>query len=974
LQRRIKYVIRMEPGIQTCETSLSTARGSCRDSAWLMVQVLRRLGLAARFVSGYLIQLTPDVKSLDGPSGTTMDFTDLHAWAEVYLPGAGWVGFDPTSGLVAGEGHIPLACTPEPTSAAPITGIVDNAETEFGFEMSVTRILETPRVTKPYSEEQWAEIEALGRHIDADLKTQDVRLTMGGEPTFVSIDDMDGAEWTMAALGPAKRRLAGILARRLRERWAPGGLLHFGQGKWYPGEPLPRWSLNIMWRRDGVPIWRDPDLIGDDAASYNFDSETARRFTEALAERLDVAVEFVIPAHEDAWHYLWQERRLPINVDPLDNKLPEKEKSDRIAAVFRQGLDRIAGYVLPLQRRARPKMGNGKGTNGRNHSHATARMWASSPWFLRQGHLLLLPGDSPIGLRLPLESLPWVAPEDEAPVLSPDPFEQHPPLPPLKPRPASASSGLPVQVRGVVIEQQAPRQAETPRIGQSAATVVRTALAVEVREGRLYVFLPPVESLEDGLDLIAAIEDTAALLGTPVFLEGYVPPKDERVRALSVTPDPGVIEVNVQPAESWPELVEITAGLYAEARQSRLGVEKFMIDGRHVGTGGGNHIVLGGAKSADSPLLRRPDLLRSLIAYWNNHPSLSRLFSGLFIGPTSQAPRVDEARDDTLYELGIAFEQIPEPGTNAPPWLIDRVLRHLLADVTGNTHRAEFCIDKLYSPDGPTGRLGLLELRAFEMPPHDRMSLTQQLLLRALVAWFWREPYTKDLVRWGGDLMDRWLLPHFVAQDFGDVARDLQNAGYGIAESWFAPHVEFRFPRYGAASHRGMLIELRQALEPWHVLGEEAAAGGTVRYVDSTVERLQVKATGFTGPRYIVSCNGRRLPMHPTGTPGEFVAGVRFRAWSAASSLHPTIEPHAPLVFDIYDLWTNRSVGGCTYHVAHPGGRNYSTLPVNAYEAESRRLNRFFTLGHTPGPAPAPIAEHNPAFPLTLDLRRRPSQ
>ncbi|HWK47271.1 MAG TPA: transglutaminase family protein [Stellaceae bacterium] len=970
LQQRIAYVIRMEPGIQTCEYTLSNARGSCRDSAWLMVQALRRLGLAARFVSGYLIQLTPDVKSLDGPSGTTTDFTDLHAWAEVYLPGAGWIGFDPTSGLVAGEGHIPLACTPDPGAAAPITGMVDDAETSFDVVMTVSRILETPRVTKPYSEEQWAEIEALGRRIDVDLKTGDVRLTMGGEPTFISIDDMDGAEWTMAALGPAKRRLAGTLVRRLKERWAPGGLLHFGQGKWYPGEPLPRWSLNLIWRRDGVPIWRDPALIGDDSAQYGFTTETGRQFAEALADRLDVASEFIIPAYEDAWHYLWQERRLPINVDPLDNKLPEPEKRERIAAVFEQGVDRVVGYVLPLQRRARPKgTGNGAGGGG--------RIWASSPWFMRQGHLFLVPGDSPIGLRLPLDSLPWVLPEDAEQETPPDPFEEHPPLPPRQPRSPAVPAGRSIEVKNRLVEQMPPKPAEAPRIGQSAAHIVRTALSIEVRNGALYIFLPPVTTLEDGLELVAAIEDTAAALGTPVFLEGYVPPKDHRVRAMSVTPDPGVIEVNVQPAENWAELVEITTGLYAEARQTRLGAEKFMIDGRHVGTGGGNHIVMGAAKATDSPLLRRPDLLKSLIGYWNNHPSLSRLFSGLFIGPTSQAPRVDEARDDTLYELGIAFEQIPMPGSpgagEVPPWMIDRILRHLLVDVTGNTHRAEFCIDKLYSPDGPTGRLGLLELRAFEMPPHDRMSLTQQLLLRALVAWFWREPYTKPLVRWGGDLSDRWLLPHFVAQDFGDVIADLRNAGYDLAEEWFAPHMEFRFPRYGAASHRGMTVELRQALEPWHVLGEETTGGGTVRYVDSTVERLQIKATGFIGPRYIVSCNGRRVPLHPTGTPGEFIAAVRFRAWPATASLHPTIEPHAPLVFDIFDLWTNRSVGGCTYYVAHPGGRNYSTLPVNAYEAESRRLARFFTIGHTPGPAPAPAEEHNPAFPLTLDLRRRPS-
>jgi uncharacterized protein (DUF2126 family)/transglutaminase-like putative cysteine protease len=944
IQRKVGYVIRMEPGIQSCDETLGKAMGSCRDSAWLLVQVFRHLGIAARFASGYLIQLAPDQKALDGPSGTEVDFTDLHAWTEVYLPGAGWIGFDPTSGLLAGEGHIPLACSPDPSSAAPITGAVETAEVEFGFEMSVRRILETPRVTKPYTEMQWQAIDALGQAIDRDLETSDVRLTMGGEPTFVSIDDMDGAEWTVAAMGPTKRKLAGNLARRLKGRFAPGAVLHFGQGKWYPGEPLPRWALNIIWRKDGVPIWHDDKLIGDDSVPCALDTDAARRFIETLADRLDVAPEFVIPAHEDAWAYLSQERRLPINVDPIDNKISDKQQRERITRVFEQGLDKVAGYVLPLERRKRP--------GGMPH-------WASGPWFLRHNHLFLLPGDSPVGLRLPLDSLPWVKPEDAEPIIPPDPFEGRPPLPPRVTAAAPATRG------GRSEQTVAP-----PKPGQSAPNIVRTALVTEVRDGKLYVFMPPVERVEDSLALIAAIEDTAGELGMPVFLEGYAPPRDPRLGHLSVTPDPGVIEVNIHPAASWRELVANTTGLYEEARLARLTTEKFMIDGRHVGTGGGNHIVLGGPSAADSPLLRRPDLLKSLIGYWNNHPALSRLFSGLFIGPTSQSPRVDEARDDALYELGIAFEAIPTGG-ECPPWLIDRVLRHLLVDLTGNTHRAEFCIDKLYSPDSATGRLGLLELRAFEMPPHAQMSLVQQLLLRAFIARFWHQPYEAPLIQWGGAIMDKWLLPHFVAADMKEVVEDLAATGYPLQFDWFAPHLEFRFPHYGQIQAAGLTLDVRQALEPWHVLGEETGAGGTVRYVDSTVERLEIKVQGLSGTRYAVACNGRRLPLAPTGATGEFVAGVRFRAWSAPSSLHPTIAPHGPLVIDIVDTWHDQSVGACTYHVAHPGGRNYTTLPVNAYEAESRRLNRFFAMGHTPGTIILPPAETNPSFPMTLDLRRR---
>jgi uncharacterized protein (DUF2126 family)/transglutaminase-like putative cysteine protease len=957
VQQDIGYVIRMEPGVQSCEETLTRRSGSCRDSAWLLVQILRNLGLAARFVSGYLVQLMPDVKPLEGPAGAPQDFTDLHAWTEVFIPGAGWIGLDPTSGLLADEGHIPLACSPDPATAAPITGGVDECKTEFEFSMSISRIHEDPRVTKPYTDDEWTQIESLGYAVDERLQAGDVRLTMGGEPTFVSIDDMDGDEWNVAAVGPNKRRLSEALIRRLQAKFAPEALLHFGQGKWYPGESLPRWALACYWRADGQPVWGDATLIAKEGEKHGHTARDAEQFVERMAEHLEVDSAWMVPAYEDPWHYLAKERHLPVNVDPRDSKLADAEERARLASVFERGLGTTTGYVLPIERQwwqGKPR-------------------WRSGPWPVRTDALFLLPGDSPLGLRLPLDALPYVPPSVRRTPYPLDPTAPRDPLPDYAGR--TAQPEIPARSRGRDARErheQETLRAASPNI--DAADVIRTALCVEPRAGTLHVFLPPVERLEDYLDLIAATEAAAKDLKTPVVVEGYPPPTDYRLNNFKVTPDPGVIEVNTPPSRSWSELVQITTTLYEEARQTRLGTEKFAYDGRHTGTGGGNHVVLGGPTPVDSPFLRRPDLLRSLVSYWNNHPSLSYLFSGAFIGPTSQAPRADEGRRDSVYELELACAQIPDPygisGVHCPPWLVDRIFRNLLVDVTGNTHRAEFCIDKLYSPDSATGRLGLVEFRAFEMPPHARMSLTQQLLLRALVARFWENPYREKMVRWGTTLHDRFLLPYFVQQDFRDIIRETRLAGFPLELSWFAAHFEFRFPMIGIVAQDGLQLELRQAIEPWYVLGEEPSGGGTTRYVDSSVERLQVKVTGMTQSRHVITCNGRKVPLHPTGIEGEFVAGVRYRAWQPPSCLHPTITVNVPLTFDIVDAWQDCSIGGCSFHVAHPGGRNYTTSPVNAYEAESRRASRFFRMGHTGGRWRAPDEQPNPEYPMTLDLRR----
>ena len=971
LWEAIAYTVRLEPGIQTCEETLTKTSGSCRDSAWLLVQILRHLGLAARFVSGYLVQLVADEKSLDGPSGPAADFTDLHAWAEVYIPGAGWLGLDPTSGLFAGEGHIPLACTPDPVSAAPVTGATDKCEATFSYTNQVARVAEDPRVTKPYTKAQWEAIDALGEKVEAALIAGDVRLSMGGEPTFVSIDDMESAQWNTAALGEHKRALAENLWQRLHAVFAPGGLRHASQGKWYPGEELPRWCLGSYWRRDGQPVWRDPSLLGDNSPPQGADLDLALNFIQTLSRRLSLDPAGVTPGYEDPLYHLWAESRLPANVDPLQADLKDPQERQRLAELLRGDLGAPVGYALPLKWDF--------GSDG----------WTGARWAFRSPRMYLTPGTSPMGLRLPLESLPWVAEDERDPWPEPSPLDTFPPL---------VAYGQATMAFGPVDEASKAPPTTPGKVGGTPTLpreIPHTALCVEPRDGHLYVFMPPASHLEHYLDLLARVEATAAELGCPVIIEGYPPPADPRLHHLKVTPDPGVIEVNIHPATSWRELVSNTVTLYKEARLARLGTEKFMLDGRHTGTGGGNHVTLGGVTPADSPMLRRPDLLRSLITFWQHHPGLSYLFAGMFIGPTSQAPRVDEGRDEQLYELEIAFDQIPPADAQAPYWLVDRLLRHLLVDITGNTHRAEFCIDKLYSPDSLAGRQGLVEFRAFDMPPHARMSVVQMLLLRTLIAIFWEQPYRQPLVRWGTELHDRWMLPHFVEADLGEVATMMQSSGFPFAVEWLAPFFEFRFPHYGTVQIRDITIELRMAIEPWHVLGEELSSVGTSRFVDSSLERLQVRCIGLTDGRYVLACNGRRVPLRATGTQSEYVAGMRYRAWQPPSALHPTIGVHAPMVFDLIDTWTGRSVGGCTYHVSHPGGRSYDVFPVNAFEAEARRTARFWDFGHTPGPTapppppppsqgrfepwghpPGPMStpplEANPEYPYTLDLRFSP--
>jgi uncharacterized protein (DUF2126 family) len=818
--------------------------------------------------------------------------------------------------------------------------------------MSVTRLGHEPRPRKPYTDDEWARVKAAGDAVDAKVRAAGLRLTMGGEPTWTSRKDAREPEWNDAALGPTKWAAGLGLARELAERLGHGALTMARMGKLYPGESLPRWTLHLVWRADGLPVWNDPALLDlappreglgpkDDATPERL--ERCRRFAAEIAARLRIDPA-IVPGFEDPWVAIQTEENLPEDVDPLAADLDDPEERRTLARVLGRGLRAPVGYALPIAR--------------------VGDRWATDRWTFRRGRMFLVAGDSPMGLRLPLGRIGGEArgiferdttttQRSEAIVLQ-APYPQ--PLPP-------GAGG-----RG---EESAAPSPLSPRTGGIGGRIT-TALCVEPRQGVTHVFLPPVECAEDFLELVAAVEDVAAELGEKVRIEGYPPPRDPRLAMCLITPDPGVLEVNLPPTESFPEYVATVETIADAANHAGLCTEKYQIDGREVGSGGGHHLTLGGPSTVESPFLVRPDLLAGLLRYVHNHPSLSFLFTGLFVGPTSQAPRVDEARHDALAELEIALARA-ERADAPPPWLTDRLFRHLLVDVAGNGHRTEISIDKLYDPWNPSGRQGLVEFRAFEMPPHERMAVAQMLLVRGIVARLATAPYRRDLVRWGAEIHDRFLLPHWLWADCREVLRDLRDHGVPLEDAFYLPFVDHRFPVLGRLELEDVWLELRGALEPWPVLGEQPGAhGGTSRYVDSSLERLQVKAFGLTEGRHRVLVNGLELPLHPTGTATERVGGVRFRAWQPPNALHPEIGVHHPLRFDVVDTWGKRSLGACTHHVWHPEGRAFVEPPLTAFEAAARRAQRFTTEGHLAWPAdPTPTTPH-PEHPFTLDLRLYP--
>ncbi len=942
--RDVQYVIRNEPGLQSSEETLTIGSGSCRDSAVLLVDALRARGLAARFVSGYLVQLTDEGNIPDEAKGVDQDVVDLHAWAEVYVPGGGWIGLDGTSGLLTGEGHIPLAGTVQPALAGPIEGTSSVVAEGLGFEMKISRLGHEPRPRRPYTDTQWEGIQTLGRAVDEQISQAGLRLTMGGEPTWSSRLHPREEEWNTGALGPTKWAQGMRMATELMSRLASGGVLLHRFGKQYPGESLPRWVMHLLWRPDGVPIWQDAQWLDTGPGGDRDDGKTppggatiedAKALIDGLMSRLGLDGTTAVPGYEDPWHFLTQEAHLPTDVDPFDVDLDSSEERFRLARVLNRGMGATVGYALPLA------------------YHRDA--WVSSAWTFRRGHMFLIPGDSPMGLRLPLDRLGG----DPLPLHELDPTQALPALP-------ARAADIRMQRWGETADEDRSASRQGLADGQS----VLTALCVEPRSGVLHIFLPPLPTTEMFLALLAAIEDTAAGLGRPVRLEGYPPAKDPRLQACLVTPDPGVIEVNLPVTERFDDYVGLMQTVSEAANHAGLTAERYQLDGREVGPGGGHHLTLGGPTPAESPFLLRPSLLAGLLRFVQNHPSLSYLFTSQFVGPTSQAPRVDEARHEALYELELALARA-ESTTDKPvlPWLADRLFRNLLVDVSGNTHRTEISIDKLFDPGLPSGRQGILEFRAFEMPPHERMAVAQMLLVRGLVAMLAQRPYRRPLVRWGSQLHDRFMLPHFLWRDFEDVLRELRQAGLPFDAELYRPFLDFKCPMVGRHDIEDIQVEIRTALEPWPVLGEEGTITGTARYVDSSVERVEVKVSGLIEDRHRVVVNGVGLPLRPTGVAASQVGGVRFRAWQPPHCLQPTIPVHHPLQFDIVDAWAHRSLGAVTYHVWHPEGRGYDEAPLTAFEAAARRAQRITIDRHAPYPVHVHEVPSHPDQPFTLDLR-----
>jgi uncharacterized protein (DUF2126 family)/transglutaminase-like putative cysteine protease len=942
----VPTVLPARPGPVDLEGLMERSQGNAWETAWLLTLSLRRLGLAARFSAGYRIQLA-DVSARDQVT--------QHAWSEVFLPGAGWVGLDPASGLFTDAGYLPLASAPEPLRAVPVVGYREACEESTQESLSLQRLIAAPDHW-PYQPAQWHDIQALSRHVEDDLRAQKISIAVSRAIGFVSATDEDAPEWKLTAPGPVKQRAAETLMQQLLTRVAPGGILHTGQGESFVGETAPRWQLACFYRRDHVPVWRNPDLLAkhqthDQAAS----GRDGHRFAVALAENLGLADAYVVPAYEDSLHDMWQQRALA-DFAPSAEQLRDPVLRRELASQLSASQSDAAGYALPLR------------------WDSLASRWASGTWTFRRQALYLTPGTAPMGYRLPLRSLPVAADAQIEPEPERCQFEERPLLAEVYGEPGARLTTLKPTEPGVHYADANGNEAKVPSTG----------LCVEIRDGRLHVFLPPLTHLEHYLDLVATIEHTATGLDLPVVLEGYAPPYDFRLRRLLLEPDAGTLKVWLPESHGWSQHVDELEAVYDTAADMNLRAERELKDGSRIPPGATAELSLSGTRPATSPFLLRPELLSSLIVYWQQHPSLSYFFAGHAIGTGGNAPRVDEGRKDALYELEIALQRVPR-GNSVYPWTPDRLLRHLLTDAGGNMRRAEIRIDELYAPDRPGLRLGRTQIRSLETPPQPRLAALQTLLVLALLAMFGRQPRTPRLIQWGADLHDRFMLPRMLWEDLMQVIDDLAHAGYPFQSEWLEPFMAWRFPVLAHTQTGDIGLELRVAHEPWPLLAEETTPAGVARFIDTANARLQVRLTGLTPSRYVLFCNGKAVPLQATGTRGEAVAGIRYKAMNPPSTLHPMLPPTKKLVFDLLDTWTSQVTGGCTYvprtprlwgPAVRPRGitRPHAGIPfeqlssLQIFQTAGNGAGLFLNTGSGKAWTQPPDAFHNPRRPFVLDL------
>lgn len=928
--------------------------GSSRDLAWVLTQSLRAIGLAARFTSGYLISLATDENG-DISEDDTGDNARLHAWSEVFLPGAGWIGLDPSLGIFTAENHVPLASAPDPFRTVPLVGIDQQRVESYQNEIRLRR-LKPISPAMPVSETHWRDIAATGRFIDASLNAKQIGLCSSAEVNFVSAVNAGAPEWTNQTLGEDKLRVAYALLNRLRTKWASSGAVHLCQGEHIQGEKTARWRLSCCYRGDDRPVWRNSELLECGQNAFRCaTSLDARQLAATLAGNLGLSKEFVIPAHEDRLHQLSNNPMLS-NYLPSGDELRDPLQREHLANQLSATQAAPAGYVLPLR------------------WDSCAEAWTSGVWKFRREGLYLLPGDFSLGFRLPLHSLAKHTTEPDDIATEPSPFEEKSLLP---------------EVYGEISARQidlGPAMEETAIADRGRSGLApRTAICVESREGVLHVFLPPIHYVEHYVDLVGAIESAAESLGLPIVLEGYEPPQDRRLKRFVIEPDNGLLRLFLPAASSWQEQSELYETAYAEADEVGLDCEHGgRRDDVRQRPNSYTTLTLGGPTPSASPFLNQPQILRSLIAYWQKHPSLSYFFSGTLIGPSGNAPRPDEGRDDALYELGIALERFPKD--SYPPWMPDRLLRHLLADASGNMHCAETRVDQLYAPERQSRRQGQIMLRSFDMPSHHRLASLQALLVRALIAHFGRQPYTKPLIAWHSALHDRFMLPQVLWDNLGTILCELGESGFPLQHDWFAPLLEMNFPSLGSVQIGDIMLELRRAHEPWPLLAEEVAGGGMARFIDVANERIQVRVSGMAPDRYLVACNQELVPLHPGAIQGDYVAGVRYKVCQPPSTLHPTVAPITSLVFDLIDTWTGRAIGGCTYHPTPPrswavGVTGAPTIPDRSGRQPTTRLapltlaatpvaGTFIATGSGVQPVASPRQRVNQRFPYTLDLTK----